>query len=577
MSTEFRLNYLRKLCKLNRAIYIFFILSVLLSRASEVTENNVLTIYYFVTALVIYCLDEFVFFRRLKKMKAEDITDEYKFPSMLLRVRNLVYIFFLSVGGVIDIIPPALLVCIFFCIVYIIIQDALFCDIFDTFMSYLIISAALFFAGVFLFFIQYKRIVNGIWVNICAPSTVLGILACDAVHMLFAEYVKYQDQKYNQLLFKNEEINNENEKLIEFREKVEKVNSDINYQKISLSRAYEDLADNNNETRSLIEVMKYFSSSFDIEKNAEIMVENVMKIKNAKSVGIYISKDVYMNDDPFLLVKAENQVAEDLLSKEMEEIYSLVAGLGSYEPVVLCENREYRYRFLTGGFLSNAVAFPAFENKRIYGVMVVTSGKYDFFINGFSFYESAVMDFTSALISDRLYLQTEDMAKKDGLTKLYNRTYFNQFYPELKENVVSNGDVLTVAMMDIDHFKKVNDTYGHLAGDEVIKMVGSLDKKYAKKYQGYAARFGGEEFLLILRNIGVDEAYEIINEMHDEIMSTVVEFEGLEIKINTSIGVASYKETCDNIDELVDRADRALYYGKTHGRGRIIIDGREEE
>ena len=65
--------------------------------------------------------------------------------------------------------------------------------------------------------------------------------------------------------------------------------------------------------------------------------------------------------------------------------------------------------------------------------------------------------------------------------------------------------------------------------------------------------------------------------MHNEITSTVVEFEDMKININISMGVSSYKESCDDIDALVDRADQALYYSKTHGRGMIVIDGREEE
>ena len=84
----------------------------------------------------------------------------------------------------------------------------------------------------------------------------------------------------------------------------------------------------------------------------------------------------------------------------------------SVAPLVLCDNYDFKYPFLTGGNMCNAVVFPAYENDYVYGVMVVTSSKYDFFENGYAFYESSIMDFTSALISDRLYLQTEDMAKR---------------------------------------------------------------------------------------------------------------------------------------------------------------------
>ena len=209
--------------------------------------------------------------------------------------------------------------------------------------------------------------------------------------------------------------------------------------------------------------------------------------------------------------------------------------------------------------------------------MVVASSKYEFFLNGYSFYESSVMDFTSALISDRLYLKTEDMAKKDGLTKIYNRIYFNQFYPELMSQIKSENTSLTVAMMDIDHFKNVNDTYGHLAGDEVIKMVASVDAKYAKLYNGTAVRFGGEEFLLILKDMDIAHAHEILERMHDEITKNIVEFEDLKIPVNVSMGLASYPETCNRVEDVIDHADQALYYSKEHGRGRITIDGREGE
>ena len=166
------------------------------------------------------------------------------------------------------------------------------------------------------------------------------------------------------------------------------------------------------------------------------------------------------------------------------------------------------------------------------------------------------------------------MSHKDVLTDLPNRRSVKEHMDEL---IAAHCEHYAVAIIDIDNFKNVNDTYGHLAGDEVIKMVASIDDKYANKYQGTAVRFGGEEFLLILRNINVDEARDILREMHEEIVSTIVTFEGMEIHVNASIGVASYRETCDDINELVDRADQAMYYSKTHGRGLIVIDGREEE
>jgi diguanylate cyclase (GGDEF)-like protein len=185
-----------------------------------------------------------------------------------------------------------------------------------------------------------------------------------------------------------------------------------------------------------------------------------------------------------------------------------------------------------------------------------------------------VIDFTASLISDRLYLTMEDMAKRDGLTKIYNRIHFNHFYDEMLANIIKNGGTISVLMADIDHFKRVNDTYGHLAGDEAIKALAKLDEAIGKKYGCQAVRFGGEEFLLIMNGKSLDEAYAIAEELHKNIRENVIEFEGKEIRINTSIGVANYPETVQDLQKVLDRADKAMYYGKTHGRGRIVVDGR---
>ena len=572
MSTEYKINSIKSLLKFNRAVYFFMILFAFLSRVSGLTQNSTLMKYYMTVPVIILLLDRLFFFRWIKKLDPKK-----DFPCLLIRIRTCIYLFLFSAGGVIDIIPASLIVCIYLCMIYIFVQEFLFCDKYDTFSSSIFIVISITISGFFLFFIQYKGLVTGVWIYGFIFPIVIFVVVCIAVRQIYYRMINSLIKSYNEAYRHYMEVSAENDELKEIKEKVEKVNSEINLQKIQLARANEDLAESNHESRTLINVMKFFSSSFDIEKNADVMLENIMKVKDARAVGMYISEDVYMNENAFLEVKAADKSMDKRLRNEIKDIYQMIVELGDFEPVVICKNHEFKYPYLVSGSLCNAVAFPAYENDQIYGVMVVASSKYDFFISGFAFYETSVMDFTSALISDRLYLKTEEMAKKDGLTKIYNRVYFNQFYNDLKKEVLDSGDILTVAMMDIDHFKSVNDTYGHLAGDEVIKMVASVDNKYAERYKGTAVRFGGEEFLLVLRGIDIDEAYEILKEMHDEIISNVVEFEGLQIQVNTSMGVASFNSTCDNIESLVDMADKAMYYSKTHGRGMIVIDGQYDE
>ncbi|MBR6402083.1 MAG: GGDEF domain-containing protein [Eubacterium sp.] len=573
MTTEFKQSLLSRFYIFNRIIYGLMAVLMVLIRISGITKHTGITVYYIVVPMTMLILDETIFFKKIKNLDPK----EENIPGIIYALRMCCYILALASGGLITLIPRGLLVCIYLCMIYLVIQHTLFCDIFNSFTNYILITLTVFVAVMILTIFHYKTFVHGIWIIIYWPVVIVAVIVCDAMHMIFVDMVKILDDKYTKLFFANSDIVEENKQLVEFRERVEKVNSEINFQKINLTKVNNDLAESNLETRSLIEVMKHFASSFDIEKNAVFMLENVIRVKSAGAVGLYVESNVYMNEEPFQVYKSVNSISEDVLRQDLPDIYQMVKLKNTVDPIVLCENGVFKSEYLQEGRICNAVAFPAYENGKVYGVMVVTSSKLDFFSNGYSFYETSMMDFTSAMISTRLYLRAEDMAKKDGLTKIFNRTYFNQFYQELKEEIHETGDTLTVAMMDIDHFKTINDTYGHLAGDEVIKAVARVDDKYAKKYHGTAVRFGGEEFLLILRNVDIDTAYQILKDMHDEITSQVIEFEDMKININVSMGLASYRENCDRIDDLVDRADQAMYYSKMHGRGLIVINGREAE
>ena len=574
MSNDFKIEYLKKLIKFNRGIYGAFAGVVIFAREADITKSTFL-VFYYVSACVLFALaDQYLFVYKVKTSEKNDT----RYPYRLIRIRTYIYVLLISVGSIITELKHILLLAAFLMCIYTLLQDIMLCDVFNYLSNMARLLAVMFVATAIMFFTRFGRQLDGIWILTFVFTEAIVLIIILVMYDIYCWTLKNLDNRYTKLYFQNSDLLAENEKLVEFREKVEKVNSEINFQKLNLTKANDDLEKSNEESRSLIEMMKYFSASFDVEKNVHVMIENIMKIKKAGSVGFLIDKGVYMNDSPYLDVISASERSIRYIRNDLYDIYSAIKRRNSLEPLVLCYNYDYKYPYLTGAEnVCNAVAFPAYENDNIYGVMVVTSSKYEFFLNGYSFYESSVMDFTSALISDRLYLVTEDMAKKDGLTKLYNRVYFNQFYPNYKEEVVSRDISLTVAMMDIDHFKNINDTYGHLAGDEVIKMVASVDDKYAKLYGGTAVRFGGEEFLLILKDTGVSRVHDILESMHKEIIESVVEFEDLKIQVNVSMGLASYPETCSKVDDVVDRADQALYYSKEHGRGRITIDGKEGE
>lgn len=573
MPSENKIEYLKKLRSINRTVYSVLFVLVFFFRFSTLMKSTFLIIYYPIAIFVFFVLDEFLFghsYRRIKKTNSE-------IPIKLIHIRTSAYSIILAFGSIFCKLHPVLMGCILFMIIYLIGQDIFFGDIFDRTANMIRIGATAVVCLVFLFIVQFRSDVTVAWFVffVLAVLFITGVTLL--IYHMYVDTISVLDSRYTKLYFRNTDIVAENNKLVQFREKVERVNNEINYQRINLSEANDNLARINSEARSLIEVMKYFSSSFDVEKNAHVMIQNVMDIKQAGSVALYIDANTYMNEEPYIEIITENSFTETLLKQDIYGIFNSVRNRRTIEPVILCKNFDFEFPYLTGGNIANAVAFPAYENEAVYGVMVVTSSHADFFEGGYSFYESSVMDFTSALISDRLYMRTEEIAKRDGLTKVYSRVYYNQLIPELLADVNQNGGKLTIAMMDIDLFKSVNDTYGHLAGDEVIKYVANIDSAFAKEYNGTAVRFGGEEFLLILKDIGIDEAYEIMKKMHDEITSQKVVYEDFRIPVNASMGIACYPDTCDTPEEVIERADKAMYFSKEHGRGLIVIDGREEE
>lgn len=152
----------------------------------------------------------------------------------------------------------------------------------------------------------------------------------------------------------------------------------------------------------------------------------------------------------------------------------------------------------------------------------------------------------------------------DGLTSLYNKKHITRLLSDEINAVAVTKKTLTIGIMDIDFFKKINDKYGHLVGDEVLKKVSKIIKSQAKG-NIKIGRFGGEEFLIIMPGMALEAAAKLCNEIREKIEAC--EFEYKNLRVTTSIGLAEFKE--DDINELIKIADDFLYKAKENGRNRI--------
>lgn len=164
-----------------------------------------------------------------------------------------------------------------------------------------------------------------------------------------------------------------------------------------------------------------------------------------------------------------------------------------------------------------------------------------------------------------------DKRNKDALTGLLNRRFLNEFIVENCNNYKDRG-IVSVLMIDIDYFKKYNDKYGHLKGDEVLSKIGKLLNSICYKDKDMAIRYGGEEFLLLIQNTTYEESINLANEILNEVRALNIEHEEspLNSKITVSIGISIGKEQNEDYKMLIEYADKALYTAKKSGKNRYI-------
>lgn len=165
----------------------------------------------------------------------------------------------------------------------------------------------------------------------------------------------------------------------------------------------------------------------------------------------------------------------------------------------------------------------------------------------------------------------KDQAIHDHLTGLYNRRFLTEFLEHDLRRSIREKHTLSVAMLDLDHFKDFNDKYGHAAGDLILQEVGSVLRK---KIRGsdIACRYGGEEFVLILVNLNAHEAKKKMQEIARDINKMSISYQGKPLPaITVSIGIADTSNQT-SVDGIIHAADEAMYAAKQHGRDRIEID-----
>jgi len=169
------------------------------------------------------------------------------------------------------------------------------------------------------------------------------------------------------------------------------------------------------------------------------------------------------------------------------------------------------------------------------------------------------------LTYDKLYLD----ANTDRFTGCYNKTYFNTAIDMQVKKSKITGTPLSLVLFDLDHFKNLNDNFGHDAGDYVLKEMSALIRKNGVRDDDVFARYGGEEFVILLPKTNLKQSFEIAERLRKLIEEYVFTYEEKTLPVTASIGVADYRKGVNTGTDLFKRADSAVYKSKENGRNQV--------
>ena len=232
---------------------------------------------------------------------------------------------------------------------------------------------------------------------------------------------------------------------------------------------------------------------------------------------------------------------------------------------IIWEQRPYLFKFVTNRPITSASDFM-YQNVTLFPLASLTDQVEQLCI--------VVYDVTDEALNKKgietLNRKLEQMSRVDGLTGLFNRRFWEEQFSREFKRLKRTGQPAAAIMLDIDHFKKVNDNYGHPAGDHIIKTLAKIIQK-AIRETDIAGRYGGEEFAILLPETTSENALYVAERIRLLAEKLVPTYEGEEITFTVSVGIADFDHSYADHMLWLEKADQALYESKESGRNKVTI------
>lgn len=323
----------------------------------------------------------------------------------------------------------------------------------------------------------------------------------------------------------------------------------------------ERLKENNIYLKKYIEIL---TSIIRISNyiNSHLLDEDLIQVINNMIIEIISVSysSIFLVEDNELIMKGSNikDIEFKFTSEEITNINNKKSFIINSEDVI----KELE----DGKKIRSIIGIPIILTDEFMGYIILSDDRYGFLDKDIKlFLESIAIQIANSIKNSRVYKELDILTKRDSFLNIYNRRYFFRL---LEEN--SHKKKFALVMMDIDDFKKINDTYGHQLGDEVLKSTVKLIKSWLEE-DDIIARYGGEEFALYIPNFQDKESvYNKIDIMRKSIERNVIRYNDIHISITASFGIAFAPIDGTNVNDLVKIADDLLYNSKESGKNKIL-------
>lgn len=338
--------------------------------------------------------------------------------------------------------------------------------------------------------------------------------------------------------------------------------------RISLRQTRADLDYRIMQLSTLYEVGKAISSILDFRKLQNMILEIVVKVIRAEKGSLMLLDE----SEKILTIGVAIGLSEEVTRDTRLEIGQSVAGwvIKNSKPLFVrntqadSEFHAIKKSHVKAGTL---MCVPLMAKDKLLGTLNVSRSEPESFADqDFELFINLANQAAIAIDNARLYRY----AVTDEMTRLYNHRYFQQRLDEELQRADRYENVVSLIILDVDHFKNFNDTYGHPEGDRVLKTVARLIEKSVREVD-IPARYGGEEFVVICPEKNGEGSLTPAERIRQAIENYDFRIEGQRIPITVSLGVACYPDQACSKAELIQRADFALYYSKNHGRNQATL------